>query len=125
MKKFITLAILGALAASPALARGLGEQHSEAQGIQSGQSAQMDQNTVRQIQEQLQSHGYDVGQVDGIWGPQSQQALANFQRDQNIQASGSPDQETLAALGVESDAQQAQTPDESSAQKPPLGGIVE
>lgn len=123
MKKLITLAMLGALAASPALAEGFGK-NSQVQGGQ--QSSQMNQNTVRQIQEQLQQQGYDVGQVDGLWGPQSQQALASFQRDQNIQASGSINQETLAALGVQgipADPQQAQTPDESSAQKPPQGGI--
>lgn len=116
MKKVITLALLGALAAaSPALARNW-EQHG---GAQSGQqSSQLNQDTIRHIQTQLQQQGYDVGQVDGVWGPKSQQALASFQRDQNIQASGRPDQETLAALGVEPDAQQAQTPDESSAQQP-------
>lgn len=120
MKTTITLALLGALAVSPALAAG--EQRSGIQGQQqSGGSAQLDQNTVRQVQQQLQQQGYDVGQVDGVWGPQSQQALASFQRDQNIQATGRPDQQTMAALGVESDSQQAQTPEQQREQG---GGLM-
>ncbi|MBC7951416.1 MAG: peptidoglycan-binding protein [Rhodospirillaceae bacterium] len=108
MKKALTLALLGALVVSPAMARGMGEQRSD---IQSGQqSSQLDQNTTRQVQQQLQQQGYDVGQVDGVWGQKSRQALMNFQRDQNMQATGRPDQQTMAALGVQSDSQQAQTP---------------
>ncbi|MBX9634682.1 MAG: peptidoglycan-binding protein [Magnetospirillum sp.] len=71
---------------------------------------QMDQTTTRQVQQQLQQQGYDVGQVDGKWGQKSRQALMNFQRDQNMKATGSPDQQTMAALGVQADSQQAQTP---------------
>jgi hypothetical protein len=122
MKTALTLALLGALAVSPALARGMGEQRSEAergqssqwnQPGQSGQSARMDQNTARQVQQQLQSQGYEVGQVDGVWGPRSRQALMDFQRDQNIQATGRPDQRTMAALGIDQSTQQAQTPEGS------------
>lgn len=118
MKTALILALMGALAASPAMARGMGEQSSDAQPqsgaqhSQSGQSARLDQNTARQVQQQLQNQGYDVGQVDGVWGAKSRQALMTFQRDQNLRASGSPDQQTMAALGLESSAtQQAQTPE--------------
>jgi len=121
MKTALIIALMGALATSPAWARGMGEQSSDAQGAQhmgaKGQSAKIDQNTARQVQQQLQSQGYDVGQVDGIWGPRSQQALMNFQRDQNMQATGQPDQQTMAALGIEPSTQQAQTPEEG-------GGIL-
>lgn len=118
MKKALTLALLGALAVSPALARGGAEQRSEIQGGQQSQAGQtsqqrlsLDQDTVRQLQEQLQSQGYDVGEVDGVLGPNTRQALTNFQRDQNLQASGQPDQQTMAALGIEPGAsQQAEMP---------------
>lgn len=110
MKTALLLALMGALAVSPAMARGMGEQHSQS-GTQ-GQSAQLDQNTARQVQQQLQSQGYDVGKVDGRWGDKSRQALMNFQRDQNLRATGRPDQQTMAALGIEPGAsQQAQTPE--------------
>lgn len=129
MKTAFILAMMGALAAAPAMAAGMGEQRSDAQGAQygssSGQSAQIDQNTVRQVQQQLQSQGYDVGQVDGIWGAKSRQALMDFQRDKNLQASGRPDQQTMAALGVDPSApQQAQTPEgeRRSPEQQPQGG---
>jgi peptidoglycan hydrolase-like protein with peptidoglycan-binding domain len=35
-------------------------------------------------------------------GPQTQKALKEFQQSKNLEASGQLDQETLAALGVES-----------------------
>lgn len=117
MKKALTLALLGALAVSPALARGGAEQRSEIQGGQQSQAGQtsqqrlsLDQDTVRQLQEQLQNQGYQVGQIDGVMGPRTQQALTSFQRDQNLQATGQPDQQTMAALGIESGSQQAEIP---------------
>lgn len=121
MKTALLLAITGALAVSPALAR-MDEQQSGMQGGQTsahqGQSAKLDQNTARQVQQQLQSQGYDVGQVDGMWGPRSRQALMDFQRDQNIRSTGRPDQQTMAALGLEPSAsQQAQTPEGGSRQQ--------
>lgn len=114
MKTALIVALMGALAVSPAMARGMGEQRSDMPHSQSqGQAAQLDQNTARQVQQQLQSQGYDVGSVDGRWGAKSRQALMNFQRDQNIRATGRPDQQTMAALGLEPGApQQAQTPEE-------------
>ncbi len=124
MKKAMTLALLGALAIGPAWAAGMGQEHSSGSSWQQGgqqspsrsqQSSRMDQNTTRQVQQQLQQQGYDVGQVDGKWGKKSQQALTNFQRDQNLTPSGRPDPQTMAALGMDSGAsQQAQTPNERS-----------
>jgi len=55
-----------------------------------------------------------------VWGQKSHQALMNFQRDQNIQATGQPDQQTLAALGVNrGGAQQAQTPEQGGGNRSP------
>lgn len=128
MKTPLILALMGALAVSPALARGMGEQRSDVQSHSSGQSAQLDQNTARQVQQQLQSQGYDVGQVDGIWGARSRQALMDFQRDKDMQASGRPDPQTMAALGLGPNApQQAQTPEGNSRsleQQRPEGGLM-
>jgi peptidoglycan hydrolase-like protein with peptidoglycan-binding domain len=122
MKKALTLALLGSLAIGPAWAAGMGQEHSSSGSWQGGsqqsrsqQSSRMDEDTTRQVQQQLQQQGYDVGEIDGKWGQKSQQALTNFQRDQNLTPSGRPDPQTLAALGVDSSAsQQAQTPNERS-----------
>lgn len=113
MKKALTLALMGALAVGPAWAAGGSQQRSEMQDGQSSQRQQqqsMDQDTVRQLQEQLQNQGYQVGEVDGVLGPRTQQALTNFQRDQNLQATGQPDQQTMAALGIDTGSQQAEMP---------------
>jgi len=55
---------------------------------------------VSSIQQQLNDRGYKVGQVDGVWGPRTRQALAAFQHDQNIPGRGRIDQQTLAALNL-------------------------
>lgn len=69
----------------------------------------LNQDQVRGVQQNLADRGYDPGRVDGRWGPRTQQALASFQRDQNIQANGRPNPQTLAALGVESGSPSTQT----------------
>lgn len=118
MKTALTLALIGALAASPAFAAG-NQQRSESQqqGMQSSGQMQHNPQTIRQVQQQLQQQGYDV-QVDGQWGPKSRQALTEFQQKQGMRANGRLDQQTLAALGVNpSGTQQAQTPEEQRQQQ--------
>lgn len=78
---------------------------------------------VRGIQQTLADRGYDPGPTDGRWGPRTQQALRDFQRAENLQASGRPDPQTLAALGVETGSPTTQTgelPAESNT-APPQG----
>ncbi|HEX6267248.1 MAG TPA: peptidoglycan-binding protein [Burkholderiales bacterium] len=55
---------------------------------------------VRNVQQQLQAKGIGPGPVDGIWGPQTQSALEQFQQQQGLQASGQLNGATLSALGV-------------------------
>lgn len=69
----------------------------------------LNQDQVRSVQQNLADRGFDPGKVDGSWGPRTQTALRDFQRDQNIQANGRPNPQTLAALGVESGSPSTQT----------------
>jgi peptidoglycan hydrolase-like protein with peptidoglycan-binding domain len=55
---------------------------------------------VRSIQEALKSKGHDPGPIDGIMGPQTQAALNNFQKAQNLPMTGRGDAQTLDKLGV-------------------------
>ncbi len=78
------------------------------QGTQGEKSAkamqkvmQKDPQMVRQIQQKLQDQGFDVGEIDGKWGPQTANALKDFQRQQGMQADGKLSQSTLSALGVQ------------------------
>jgi hypothetical protein len=55
---------------------------------------------VRQVQERLQTVGFNPGTIDGAMGPQTQQALRWFQNAQGLRATGDLDEPTLNALGV-------------------------
>jgi len=51
-----------------------------------------------EAQRTLSKLGYDLGVADGIYGPQTQQALEAFQRDQGLRVTGTLDAATLQAL---------------------------
>lgn len=57
-------------------------------------------STVRSAQAALNDKGYNVGSVDGQWGPNTQSAVRQFQADKGLTQSGTLDSSTLAALGV-------------------------
>ncbi len=119
MKAVLPLALVGALAVGTAYAASGSSSSMNTGDSQSGGSATMshqtwNQDQVKQIQGKLKQQGYDVGQVDGKLGPNTQQALRQFQEDKGIQASGQPDQQTLAALNTNpSGTQQGQMPSNS------------
>lgn len=61
--------------------------------------AKMPQAEVAKVQQALRQQGYDPGAVDGTWGPQSAEALKDFQTNRAIAAShGLIDSSTLHAL---------------------------
>jgi hypothetical protein len=55
-------------------------------------------NEVRQIQERLQANGLYRGRIDGIDGPETRQALSQFQQNNGLQATGRLDRQTMASL---------------------------
>ncbi|OPH39921.1 hypothetical protein B5J93_01705 [Moraxella equi] len=55
------------------------------------------------IQALLDQHHASVGAIDGGWGNNSKNALANFQRMKNLPATGKMNQETWDALSVGAD----------------------
>ncbi|MBI4892374.1 MAG: peptidoglycan-binding protein [Acidobacteria bacterium] len=63
---------------------------------------QPDEQRIREIQEALNAKGYPV-ESNGVWGPDSVEALKKFQQDQNINnlsGRGKLDSLTLIALGL-------------------------
>jgi murein L,D-transpeptidase YcbB/YkuD len=56
---------------------------------------------VQKIQTALNQKGERV-KVDGIWGPQTAQAVRDFQKKNGLQASGQLDDQTLQKLNVAS-----------------------
>ena len=60
----------------------------------------LSQNLVAAVQNQLTRLGYVTGVQDGVFGPMTQNAVANFQRDHNLSVTGQLDEMTVQALGV-------------------------
>ncbi len=77
-----------------------GRMQSGAGGTQGGPRA--DQDTVRKVQQALQSEGMQVGRVDGVMGPETEAALRQFQQKNNLEQTGRIDSATLTALKVDS-----------------------
>jgi peptidoglycan hydrolase-like protein with peptidoglycan-binding domain len=71
-------------------------QDSSSQG--KGQKASNSQ--VREVQEALKAQGHDPGPIDGVMGPQTQQAIREYQRSQNLSETGRLDAQTAQKLGV-------------------------
>jgi peptidoglycan hydrolase-like protein with peptidoglycan-binding domain len=59
--------------------------------------------TVRAVQQTLNSRGFQAGPADGTMNPRTQQALREFQKSENLEDSGRLNPRTLAALGVPED----------------------
>lgn len=56
---------------------------------------------VRAMQEALKSKGFDPGPIDGIYGPQTANAVKEYQRSESLSVTGRADSNTLNKLGVE------------------------
>lgn len=54
--------------------------------------------SIAQVQQQLQQLGYYRSGVDGVWGPQTRRAMASFQRDEGLQATGQGDMISMNRL---------------------------
>lgn len=55
---------------------------------------------VRQVQTALQQQGAYKGNIDGVWGPDTRNALSSYQQSHNLSANGELDAPTLAALHI-------------------------
>jgi peptidoglycan hydrolase-like protein with peptidoglycan-binding domain len=58
----------------------------------------VNKNAVRHIQTALQSKGFYNGPIDGIVGPRTRTALANYQQSQGLPRTAVLDQQTLQSL---------------------------
>jgi hypothetical protein len=55
---------------------------------------------VANVQAALQQQGYYQGDIDGILGPQTRAALAEYQSAQGLETTGAVDEPTLESLGM-------------------------
>lgn len=65
-------------------------------------TTRLNDGTIRNAQTALNDKGYDVGRVDGQWGPATQNAVRRFQSENGLSQSGRLDGATLTALGINS-----------------------
>jgi hypothetical protein len=68
---------------------------------ESASHAQWNATQVKEAQQALKTNGYDPGPVDGIMGPQTREAIKNFQNAKGLQATGTLDSHTAQSLGLE------------------------
>ena len=57
--------------------------------------------TLRAMQRELSAKGHDAGAIDGKWGENTRDALRSFQREHDLETTGTLTLPTLAALGVD------------------------
>lgn len=55
---------------------------------------------VESVQQALRDRGYDPGPVNGVMGPQTRQALAEYQKAQDLPVTQRVDAKTLDSLGL-------------------------
>jgi len=77
------------------------------EGSQSGSARQggdsfskLSREQIMQLQTELQSRGHYQGRIDGIVGPLTRAAVAEFQKEQQLSGSGELNEETASALGL-------------------------
>ncbi|MGQ9368682.1 peptidoglycan-binding domain-containing protein [Azospirillum sp. ST 5-10] len=63
----------------------------------SASSSGMSAGEIRQVQQALNERGYSLA-VDGVWGPNTRDAVRRFQRTNGMEATGRVDRQTMAAL---------------------------
>lgn len=80
--------------------RNTGQQDQQQAANEPVSPRQLGHSGVRQVQQALDKDGFHAGRPDGIYGPETQAALKDFQKSKNIQSNGQLDRQTLSDLGV-------------------------
>jgi Putative peptidoglycan binding domain/Protein of unknown function (DUF1236) len=78
----------------------VGSSAAQREGSSQRTSSDLNESTIREVQMKLNQKGFDVGPADGIMGPRTKDALAQFQRQEGLQVSGDIDNATADALGA-------------------------
>jgi peptidoglycan hydrolase-like protein with peptidoglycan-binding domain len=94
-----TATLLALTAAIPATAQQSGSNQPPA-AQQTMQEQNLSKDEIRQVQQSLDQKGFTVGQPDGVLGPETKNAIKEFQQKQGWNATGELDAQTLSALGV-------------------------
>lgn len=79
----------------------VGHEGTDANGRLSTSTSRAGDGTVKKAQTALNDKGYSLT-IDGRYGPNTQNAVRDFQEKNGLTATGTLDDSTLAALGVKS-----------------------
>jgi peptidoglycan hydrolase-like protein with peptidoglycan-binding domain len=117
MKKIFLAGIATAsvLAAIPAMAQqsSQSQQPQQPSAMQKNEpnnaSANLSPAEIKQVQQALDQKGFRAGSADGKLGPETEQAIKQFQQKQGLQQSGQLDEQTLSALGIQPQNQRSTT----------------
>lgn len=92
----------GVVGAETYRALGLGNSSPGSGSAQFGDQLQLGDRGpgVQELQTQLQARGYYYGAIDGVFGPDTQSAVLQLQRDRGLPQTGVADAEVYAVLGV-------------------------
>ena len=71
------------------------------------QEQKLSKDEIQQVQQALDQKGFKSGQPDGVLGPETKNAIKEFQQKQGWNATGELDNQTLSALGVSTNGQNA------------------
>jgi hypothetical protein len=80
---------------------------------------------IRQVQQRLNSRGFDVGTVDGKWSLAAQEGVKRFQAQQGMVPTGHLDETTLGALGLQAPSSSAGSSSPGSAGGSSAGKLFE
>jgi len=61
---------------------------------------QLQTSQISSIQQSLKNQGYNLGRVDGIWGPRTAKALRDYQSKNNLNATGEFDANTASSMNI-------------------------
>jgi peptidoglycan hydrolase-like protein with peptidoglycan-binding domain len=56
---------------------------------------------IKAVQQKMQHDGEYHGNIDGVWGPDTQTAVRDYQRAHNLNVTGQLDQQTLQAMDLQ------------------------
>ncbi len=65
-----------------------------------GHRAEPPDQVIADVQAELQDMGYYEGEVDGLLGPMTQQALADYQSEHGLDQTAAIDEPTLESLDL-------------------------
>ena len=90
-----------------------------AQSASGWQNGQLTPDMVRQVQQNLTQAGTYKGRADGVWGPQTEAAVRDYQQQHNLSATGQLDQPTLSAMNLGTNDNQSYNQTNDSSGQPP------